>query len=68
MMKCANCAKELRQGETTGESGIYSPHESFTLCEDCFLAEDALITELGSNNLPDRLEHYRYNQQGRKKT
>ena len=55
---CARCCKSIRPDETTGESGLYSPSRSFTLCEPCFFAEDAEIEEKGTNNMPDVIASY----------
>ena len=55
---CANC-KNHRLEDGSGESQIYSPHEAFTLCEECWLEEDRLIEEEGTNDLPERLAHYK---------
>lgn len=49
---CAACRKNIRQGECTGESSLYSPNRSFTLCEPCWLDEDARIEEVGTNDIP----------------
>lgn len=60
-MICANCRKRLRETDFTGESALYSPKRSFTLCEECFLAEDDFITESGTNNHPERIALYEAN-------
>lgn len=62
--RCARCGKWMKYGETEGESGIYSPHKSYTLCEPCFFDEDAQIEEAGTNNLPDTLAKYEENLRG----
>lgn len=56
---CASCGKHLTGHECTGESGIYSPNETFTLCEPCFLAEDAAIDARGDNDWPEEVARYR---------
>lgn len=53
---CARCKTFFPNARCTGESGIYGAHH--LLCEPCFLDEDEEITEKGTNNLPERLEHY----------
>lgn len=58
---CARCCDQLWPGATTGESALYSPDRPFELCEPCFFAEEALIDEQGTNNLPDELRRYREN-------
>lgn len=58
---CARCTRRL--GSATGESAIYNPgrDHGIELCEPCFFAEDAEITERGMNDLPDTLAKYREN-------
>lgn len=59
---CARCRKRVDEyKDCLGESGIYSPNRAFTLCEPCFLAEDAEIDANGSNVMPARIEEYRLN-------
>lgn len=58
---CARCRAILYESDCTGESGIYSPNRSFTLCEPCFFDEDKEIGDAGTNDLPDRIEAYRQN-------
>ena len=58
---CARCRKLIRRGDTTGESVLYSPNRSFTLCEPCFFEEEAETEQEGTNNLPARIEEYRQN-------
>lgn len=58
---CARCRCNIERGDSSGESGLYSPNRSFTLCEPCFFAEDEETEREGTNNLPDRLEEYRKN-------
>lgn len=60
-MICANCRAPLRREMTMGQSSLYSPEEDFTLCEPCWMAEQRLIDDEGTNNLPLVLEHYRQN-------
>ena len=64
---CANCCRYL--GRSTGVSSIYRS-DGEILCEPCWLEEDDLIEEEGTNS-PDyseaikvRLERYRRNQRG----
>lgn len=59
--KCARCGKWLRDNETTGESGLYSPHKKYTLCEPCFFDEEAEQEDAGTNNLPNTLAKYEEN-------
>jgi hypothetical protein len=58
---CARCRIRLRWEDCQGESGLYSPNRSFTLCEPCFEEEDREIDVMGMNDLPERLEEYRRN-------
>lgn len=60
---CARCRIKVDQmRDCLGESGIYSPTgRAFTLCEQCFLDEEAEIDAQGTNNLPGRLDEYRAN-------
>ena len=58
---CARCRKPLRWEDCQGESGLYSPNRTFTLCEPCFLQEDAEIDAKGMNDIPNRIEEYRQN-------
>lgn len=59
---CARCRIKVDQMlDCLGESGIYSPNRAFTLCEVCFLEEEAEIDAAGGNNLPSRVELYRAN-------
>jgi len=63
--KCARCVRPL--GEVTGESAIYNPNgPPILLCEPCFFDEDAQITALGGNDLPDTLARYKVNLQADK--
>jgi hypothetical protein len=56
---CANCGCNLGRLKATGISGLYFPgNVDIELCESCFLLEDALIDEVGTNNIPERLSHY----------
>lgn len=66
-MLCAGCKIRLDPGMTTGNSLIYKrssdlPTEkqglTFILCEECFLEEDEMIDEKGTNDIPSRIEHY----------
>lgn len=60
---CARCRMRVDQiRDCLGESGIYSPTgRAFTLCEQCFLDEDAEIDRAGTNDIPERLDEYRAN-------
>jgi hypothetical protein len=60
---CARCRIKVDQyKDCLGESGIYSPTgRAFTLCEPCFLEEDAETLGERGNDLPERLEMYRAN-------
>lgn len=59
---CARCRNAVDQfKDCLGESGIYSPGRAFTLCEKCFLDEEAEIDRAGSNVIPERIEEYRAN-------
>lgn len=55
---CARCGKVLDDGACTGESQLYSPNTAFTLCEPCWLKEDAEIEEYGTNDMPELLKTY----------
>lgn len=66
-MRCANCTVQLFQHTTTGNSSLYKNSEDlpvtkrdlrFILCEECFLEEDELIEEKGTNDIPSRIEVY----------
>lgn len=59
--RCARCGKPIKHGEAIGESALYSPERAFTLCEPCFLDEDAEIEAAGTNNNPDMIERYKDN-------
>lgn len=62
MKICANCTKEIKPGETTGDSSLYNPGGiNIILCELCWLDEDNLIEEKGRNNLPEKLNQYKKN-------
>jgi len=61
MTMCARCRIRLRYEDCQGESGLYSPNRSFTLCEPCFEEEDRETEELGTNDIPERIEAYRRN-------
>lgn len=59
---CARCRIKVDPyKDCLGESGLYSPNRAFTLCDPCFLAEDAEIDAAGSNDIPERIEMYRAN-------
>lgn len=59
---CARCRKRVDQlKDCLGESGLYSPNRAFTLCEQCFLDEDAEIERAGTNDIPERLQEYKAN-------
>jgi hypothetical protein len=56
---CANCGVDCKYLKEDGVSSLYFPGEdSIRLCAPCFHEEDALIDEVGTNNMPDRLSHY----------
>ncbi len=58
---CACCREPL--GNCTGTSGLYNPgRNSFILCEDCWLEEEGLVDETGTNNHPERVARYALNQ------
>lgn len=59
-MICANCCRDLHAVRCTGQSGLYYPNndKGIELCEPCFLEEDELIEELGTNDQPERLARY----------
>lgn len=59
---CARCRIKVDQlRDCLGESGIYSPNRAFTLCEPCFLEEEREMDAAGTNDLPERIEMYRFN-------
>lgn len=61
-MMCARCRQRLDEyRDCIGESGLYSPHRGFDLCEPCFDAEDAEIDARGSNEWPERIAEYKQN-------
>ena len=63
MAHCANCKVDLYDAPCTGTSGLYNPGpRSFLLCEDCFLEEEDLVDETGTNNHPERVARYAANQ------
>jgi hypothetical protein len=66
MFKCANCARRVDQHECSGDSGLYNHGDGikYNLCEECFLEEDAMIDETGTNDHPSRRERYSINQPG----
>lgn len=55
---CPSCCKAIHSGECTGESGIYKSYDVPDLCESCFLKEEAIIDERGTNDLPEILLSY----------
>ena len=66
-MLCANCKTYLSEGACTGTSGLYNKSDdlapakqglTFTLCEECWLDEEDLVDEMGTNNIPSRIETY----------
>lgn len=60
---CANCKCFLDPGMTTGVSGLYNPGpNSFLLCEDCWLTEEAVVEADGTNVQPKMVAHYKANQ------
>lgn len=57
---CANCGCYLGQLKATCISSLYFPGDTnIELCESCFLTEDAEIEEIGTNDIPERLAHYK---------
>lgn len=58
---CPFCTGSISFGDCTGESGLYLSHGVSELCERCFLLEEAITDEEGTNNIPDLLEKYRIN-------
>ncbi len=64
MARCAKCLVDLRHADCTGESALFSPDREFELCEPCWIKEDALIDERGTNDLPEIVERYRDNLRG----
>lgn len=58
-MRCANCKQTIAEPDCGSESSVYSPYQSFTLCEPCWLEEDAEIDTKGTNELPHRIARYR---------
>jgi hypothetical protein len=65
-MRCANCSGYLSERDCTGDSSLYNHGDGigYMLCEPCFLEEDELIDEKGTNDIPDRRAHYERNQPG----
>jgi hypothetical protein len=59
--RCARCTALIGDSEARGESQLYSPERAFTLCEPCFLEEDAEIEVAGTNANPDLIERYKDN-------
>ena len=61
--KCPGCGMII--GDSTGECGIFGSHDIPDLCEPCYLAEDDLIEQEGTNSpehsdaIKKRLEGYR---------
>lgn len=55
---CPSCRGAISFNECTGESGIYRSGGIPDLCERCFIIEDAIIDERGTNDLPEILEAY----------
>ena len=41
------------------ESSLYSPDVAFTICEACFLWEEDLIEQTGSNDHPEVVKSYK---------
>jgi hypothetical protein len=54
---CANCGTDILNAKCTGVSSIYQSG-GIDLCETCYLMEDDLIDQQGTNVLPERLKHY----------
>lgn len=55
---CPSCREGIFSGECTGESGIYRSGGIPDLCERCFIIEDAVIDNAGTNDLPEVLADY----------
>lgn len=55
---CPSCCGAIYGGECTGESGIYKAWDIPDLCERCFLIEEAIVDERGTNDLPEILAAY----------
>lgn len=58
MHYCPSCCGPIYSGDCTGESGIYRSGDVSELCERCFLIEEAIIDEQGTNDLPEILAAY----------
>lgn len=55
---CASCKGWRGSRSASGESQLYSPNRPFILCEPCWLDEDDMVDEAGTNDLPDVLARY----------
>ena len=57
---CANCGTDLEDQSCAGASSLYTGCSRFGigLCEMCWLIEDDLIEQKGTNVLPERVRHY----------
>ena len=58
---CANCGTDLESQSCTGCSSLYtggSCRFSIGLCERCWLMEEDVIDQQGTNVLPERMRHY----------
>lgn len=59
---CAKCEEEIYDARATGESSLYySGDKTFLLCEDCFLEEEEMIEETGTNDHPEMIKMYEKN-------
>lgn len=60
---CANCNCSLYMAKADGVSGLLNPGPKwFRLCEPCWIEEEDLVDELGTNVMPDRVARYTANQ------
>lgn len=59
MSLCANCGCDLTFARERAVSSLYSPDRQFDLCVPCMDAEEALIVEVGTNDIPERVAAYR---------
>jgi len=56
MTRCDWCKRNFNEyKECVWESSIYSPNEEHLLCERCGEAEDVLIEQKGTNDIPEQL-------------
>ena len=57
---CASCGIYMTNAREEGLSSLYSTRV-YILCVPCFEAEDALIKEKGTNNIPEEIRRYEAN-------